>query len=157
MKCPFCSHDDTQVKDSRPSDDGSTIRRRRSCPECSSRFTTFERVQVRELTVVKRNGERRPFDRDKIARAIQIACRKRPVGPEQIEKLVSVIAYRLESSGEGEVQSEQIGEMIMEELKRIDKIAYIRFASVYRNFSEAREFGDIVGSLETPPSKSKAS
>src|SRR5690606_23963281 len=133
MKCPFCGNADTQVKDSRPSEDSSTIRRRRFCPKCDSRFTTFERVQLRELVVVKRDGERRPFDRDKILRSIGIAVRKRPVMQEQVEQLVSRIVQKLESSGEGEVQSGRIGEMVMEGLKDLDEVAYIRFASVYRD------------------------
>lgn len=149
MKCPFCTHEDTQVKDSRPSEDGATIRRRRHCPECGSRFTTFERVQMRELIVVKNNGERRPFERDKMARAIGIACRKRPITADQMEQMVSRIVQRLESSGEAEVASNQIGEMVMEELKDLDKVAYIRFASVYRNFREAKDFEDFASKLGT--------
>lgn len=148
MKCPFCSHADTQVKDSRPSEDGLTIRRRRFCPGCNSRFTTFERVQLRELTVMKKNGERRVFDRDKLIRAINIAIRKRPVGGEEVERLVSSIVQRLESSGESEVPSAQIGEMVMEGLKDLDPVAYIRFASVYRNFREARDFEKFASDLE---------
>jgi len=148
MKCPFCSHEDTQVKDSRPSEDGMTIRRRRHCPECGSRFTTFERVQLRELTVVKVGGERKPFDRDKIHRSVSIACRKRPVSEEQVEKMVNSIAQRLESSGESEVPSSLIGQMVMDALKEVDDVAYIRFASVYRNFREARDFEKFVGNLD---------
>lgn len=147
MKCPFCGHDDTQVKDSRPSEDGSIIRRRRHCPECESRFTTFERVQMRELTVVKKDGERRLFDRDKIARSLSIACRKRPVTADQLEQVVNRIVQKLEGSGDAEVTTAQIGEMIMEELKHLDKVAYIRFASVYRNFGEAKDFEDFVGAI----------
>ncbi len=147
MKCPFCGHPDTQVKDSRPSEDGLTIRRRRYCPECNSRFTTFERVQLRELTVLKKNGERRMFDRDKLARSVGIALRKRPVMPEQIEQLVTRITQKLESLGESEIPTSMIGKIIMEELKKIDSVAYIRFASVYRDFREAKDFEDIVEEL----------
>jgi transcriptional repressor NrdR len=147
MKCPFCGHADTQVKDSRPSEDGLAIRRRRYCPECNSRFTTFERVQLRELTVVKKNGERRIFDREKLARSINISLRKRPVGQDQIEQLITRITQKLESLGESEIPSSLIGKIVMEELKKIDSIAYIRFASVYRDFREAKDFEDIVEEL----------
>jgi transcriptional repressor NrdR len=149
MKCPFCGHDDTQVKDSRPSDDGLTIRRRRYCPECNSRFTTFERVQLRELTVLKKNGERRMFDRDKLMRSLGIALRKRPVAPEQIEQLATRITSKLESMGESEIPTATIGTIIMDELKKLDSVAYIRFASVYKDFREARDFENIVEELET--------
>lgn len=148
MKCPFCGKPDTQVKDSRPSEDGLTIRRRRHCPDCSSRFTTFERVQLRELTVIKSDGERRPFDRDKITRSIQLAVRKRPVTPEQVDQLVSRIVHKLETSGESEVASSTIGKMVMEGLMELDEVAYIRFASVYRNFREAKDFEEFVGKLD---------
>ena len=148
MKCPFCSNLDTQVKDSRPSDDGLTIRRRRFCTSCNSRFTTFERVQLRELTVIKKNGERRAFDRDKLTRAINIAVRKRPITSDDVEKLVNSITQRLESSGESEVASALIGEMVMEGLKALDEVAYIRFASVYRNFREGKDFEKFVGNLD---------
>lgn len=148
MKCPFCSNSDTQVKDSRPSEDGLTIRRRRSCPVCNSRFTTFERVQLRELTVIKKDGEKRVFDRDKLTRSINVAVRKRPVNADQVENLVNSIVHRLESMGESEVLSSLIGEMVMEGLKLIDDVAYIRFASVYRNFREAKDFEKIVVNLE---------
>lgn len=148
MKCPFCSHNDTQVKDSRPSEDGLTIRRRRFCPSCNSRFTTFERVQLRELTVMKKNGERRAFDRDKLTRAINVAIRKRPVSQDDVDRLVSSIVQKLESSGESEIPSGHIGEMVMEGLKDLDPVAYIRFASVYRNFREAKDFEKFVGNLE---------
>ncbi len=148
MKCPFCSNPDTQVKDSRPSEDGLTIRRRRFCPSCNSRFTTFERVQLRELTVMKKNGERRIFDRDKLTRAISVATRKRPVSPDEVERLVNSIVQRLESSGESEVPSSLIGEMVMEGLKDLDEVAYIRFASVYRNFREGKDFEKFVGNLD---------
>ncbi|MEZ5692088.1 MAG: transcriptional regulator NrdR [Rickettsiales bacterium] len=147
MKCPFCGHMDTQVKDSRPSEDGLTIRRRRFCPECNSRFTTFERVQLRELTVLKKNGERRMFDREKLARSIGIALRKRPVSPEQTEQLITRIAQKLESLGESEIPTSLIGTTVMDELKKIDSVAYIRFASVYRDFREAKDFGDIAQEL----------
>lgn len=150
MKCPFCENQDTQVKDSRPSEDGSTIRRRRFCPACNSRFTTFERVQLRELTVVKSSGERRPFDRDKIARSLTIALRKRPVEPDIVEKTVNRMVQKLESSGEAEVSTSQIGQMVMDELISIDKVAYIRYASVYRNFREAKDFEEFVEKLATP-------
>lgn len=149
MKCPFCGGDNTQVKDSRPSEDGLAIRRRRFCPECNSRFTTFERVQLRELMVIKENGQRRPFDRDKIARSIMIAARKRPIDNDQIEQLVNKIVRRLESLGESEIPTPRIGEIVMEELREIDKVAYIRFASVYRNFREARDFEEFVGTIAT--------
>ena len=148
MKCPFCGHADTQVKDSRPSDDAVTIRRRRYCPECNSRFTTFERVQLRELTVLKKNGERRMFDRDKLARSLAIALRKRPVSAEQTEQLITRITQKLESLGENEIPTAVIGATIMDELKKLDSIAYIRFASVYRDFREAKDFENIVDELD---------
>jgi transcriptional repressor NrdR len=148
MRCPFCSKPDTQVKDSRPSEDGLTIRRRRHCATCGSRFTTFERVQLRELTVVKHSGEKRPFDRDKITRSINLAVRKRPVSQEQVEHLVSQISKKLESMGESEILSSLVGEMVMEGLKNLDKVAYIRFASVYRNFREAKDFHQIASQLD---------
>ena len=147
MRCPFCGHEDTQVKDSRPTDDNSAIRRRRYCPSCGSRFTTFERVQLRELTVVKKNGQRVQFDRDKLARSIQVACRKRPVDPERTERVVNGIVRRLESSGESEIPSTQIGELVMDALRALDPVAYVRFASVYRNFREARDFEEFISDL----------
>jgi transcriptional repressor NrdR len=147
MRCPFCSHDDTQVKDSRPTDDGAAIRRRRFCPACGARFTTFERVQLRELTVVKKSGRRMPFDRDKLQRSLDIALRKRPVDPERVERMINGIVRRLESSGESEVPSALIGGMVMEALASIDAVAYVRFASVYRNFREAKDFEAIIGEL----------
>lgn len=147
MKCPFCGNMDTQVKDSRPSEDGLTIRRRRFCPECNSRFTTFERVQLRELTVIKKNGERRMFDREKLARSISLAMRKRTISPEQLEQLVTRITQKLESLGENEIPTSLIGTTVMEELKKVDSVAYIRFASVYRDFREAKDFGDIAQEL----------
>lgn len=147
MRCPFCSHNDTQVKDSRPSEDGSTIRRRRFCPNCNSRFTTFERVQLRELTVVKSNGERRLFDRDKIARSMAVALRKRPVEADAVEYAINRIVQRLESEGESEIPSQRIGQFVMEELKALDAVAYIRFASVYKSFTEAKDFEQLAGEL----------
>jgi transcriptional repressor NrdR len=147
MHCPFCGHDDTQVKDSRPSDDGASIRRRRHCVGCGARFTTFERVQLRELVVVKKNGMRVPFDRDKLQRSIEIAVRKRPVEPERIERLVNSIQRQLETLGEPEVPSQVIGELVMDALASLDQVAYVRFASVYRNFREAKDFEDFVGGL----------
>ncbi|WP_428246911.1 transcriptional regulator NrdR [Ferrovibrio sp.] len=147
MRCPFCGNDDTQVKDSRPTEDNSSIRRRRFCPNCAARFTTFERIQLRELTVVKKNGLKVPFDRDKLARSIQIATRKRPVDPERIERLINGIVRRLESMGESEIASDQIGGLVMDGLAALDKVAYVRFASVYRNFREAKDFEDFIGSL----------
>ena len=147
MRCPFCGHDDTQVKDSRPTEDNSAIRRRRFCPACGSRFTTFERVQLRDLVVVKKDGSKEPFDRDKIARSIAIAVRKRPVEPERVERIVSGIVRRLESLGESEIPSTVVGEMVMDALSTLDPVAYVRFASVYRNFREAKDFEDFVGKL----------
>jgi transcriptional repressor NrdR len=145
MRCPFCGFEDTQVKDSRPTDDRASIRRRRLCPNCAARFTTFERVQLRELTVVKKNGEREPFDRDKLARSIQISLRKRPVEGERVERVINSIVRQLESSGETEIPSEQIGALVMESLATLDQVAYVRFASVYRNFREAKDFGEFIG------------
>lgn len=148
MKCPFCGNDDTQVKDSRPTDDNCSIRRRRVCNECGSRFTTFERVQLRELIVVKKNGDRTLFDRDKLARSIQVAVRKRPVDPQRVEKVVNSIQRRLESSGETEIPTIEIGEYVMEALANLDKIAYIRFASVYKDFREVKDFESFVGNID---------
>jgi transcriptional repressor NrdR len=147
MRCPFCGHDDTQVKDSRPTDDNAAIRRRRFCPSCGSRFTTFERVQLRDLTVVKKSGKRVPFDRDKLAKSIQVATRKRPIDSERIERIVSAIVRRLESTGESEITSDQIGEQVMDALYALDPVAYVRFASVYRNFREVKDFEEFVGKL----------
>ena len=147
MRCPFCNEDDSQVKDSRPTDDGYAIRRRRACPHCGARFTTFERVQLRELTVVKGNERREPFDRDKIMRSMLIALRKRPVDQERLEGEVNAIVRRLESRGESEISSDTVGAMVMEALARLDQVAYVRFASVYKNFHEARDFETFVGSL----------
>jgi transcriptional repressor NrdR len=147
MRCPYCGSLDTQVKDSRPTDDHASIRRRRVCPDCGGRFTTFERVQLRELTVVKRSGRRTVFDRDKLQTSIEVALRKRSVAPERIERMVNGIVRQLESSGEGEIQSSTIGELVMEGLKSLDDVAYVRFASVYRNFREARDFEELLGQL----------
>ena len=147
MRCPFCGHEDTQVKDSRPTDDGSAIRRRRFCTGCSQRFTTIERVQLRELTVVKSDNRRVPFDRDKLARSIRIALRKRPIQEERIERIVNGIVRQLESTGENDIPSKQIGELVMETLKEVDPVAYVRFASVYRNFREAKDFEAFLGAL----------
>ena len=147
MRCPFCNHEDTQVKDSRPSEDGSSIRRRRFCPACNSRFTTFERVQLRELTVVKSNNERRLFDRDKIARSMAIALRKRPVDADAVEMAINRIVQKLESEGESDIPTRRIGALVMEELKKLDAVAYIRYASVYRDFGEAKDFENFVDKL----------
>jgi transcriptional repressor NrdR len=151
MRCPYCGHDDTQVKDSRPSDDNMAIRRRRHCPNCGGRFTTFERIQLRELTVVKRSGRRVPFDRDKLLRSVEVALRKRPVDPERIERMVSGIVRKLESSSDGDVTSEEIGRLVMEGLKGLDDVAYVRFASVYRNFREAKDFEELIDELTGEP------
>ena len=148
MKCPFCGCDDTQVKDSRNADDNTAIRRRRECPECGSRFTTYERVQLRDLTVIKKNGEKVPFDRDKLARSIYLAVRKRPIDDERVEKIVSSIQRRLEVSGEGEIPSVVIGQYVMEALATLDHIAYIRFASVYKDFREVKDFEDFVETID---------
>ena len=147
MRCPFCGHEDTQVKDSRPTEDNAAIRRRRYCSACGSRFTTFERIQLRELMVVKSNGEKVPFDRDKLLRSLKIALRKRPVEDERIERLVNSIQRRLETLGENEIPTKVVGEMVMEQLKELDPVAYVRFASVYRNFREAKDFEEFVGKL----------
>jgi len=147
MRCPFCGALNTQVKDSRPAEDNGAIRRRRFCAECGGRFTTFERIQLRELTIVKRNGRRVPFDRDKLARSIQIAARKRAVEPERIDQLVSSIVRRMESSGEPEISSQRVGELVMEGLKTLDDVAYVRYASVYKNFREPNDFADLLSEL----------
>ena len=145
MKCPFCGHLESQVKDSRPSEDGAAIRRRRSCPECGGRFTTFERVQLRELMIVKRSGRRAPFDREKLARSIDIALRKRPVDPERVERMISGIQRQLESRGETDIPSSVVGEAIMSALKALDEVAYVRYASVYRDFRETSDFAKFLG------------
>src|SRR5450631_1964915 len=147
MRCPYCGSLDTQVKDSRPTDDSSAIRRRRVCPDRGGRFTTFERVQLRELTVIKKSGRRAPFDRDKLTRSVQVALRKRPVDPERVERMINGLVRQLESQGEPEIASERIGELIMQGLKPLDEVAYVRFASVYRNFREARDFGPLLDEL----------
>ena len=156
MRCPNCTSLDTQVKDSRPTEDSSVIRRRRVCLACNFRFTTFERVQLRELTVIKRNGRRLPFDRDKLARSVEIALRKRNVEPERIEQTVSKIVQELESLGESEVTSETIGESVMAHLRELDDVAYVRFASVYRNFREAKDFETALAELASEDEPPKA-
>ena len=148
MRCPFCGNDDTQVKDSRPTEDNSAIRRRRFCPACGARFTTFERIQRRELTVIKATGSKEPFDRDKLLRSLQIALRKRPVEPERIDRVVNSMVRQLESSGETEIPSKVIGEMVMKALETLDKVGYVRYASVYRDFGEPDDFNDFVGHLQ---------
>ena len=153
MRCPYCGNDDTQVKDSRPTDDSSAIRRRRICPSCGGRFTTFERVQLRELTVIKKSGRKVPFDRDKLARSVNTALRKRAVDPERVERLISGVVRQLESLGEVEITSDQIGEFVMEGLKNLDDVAFVRFASVYKNFGKADDFRSFLSELkdgETP-------
>ena len=147
MRCPFCLHDDSQVKDSRPTEDNGAIRRRRQCEGCGGRFTTFERIQLRELTVIKSEGKREPFEREKLERSLSVACRKRPVDASQIEKLASAIQRQLETLGESEIDTKRIGEFVMDGLKALDSVAYIRFASVYKDFNEARDFEDFAGSV----------
>ncbi|OXT01496.1 transcriptional regulator NrdR [Notoacmeibacter marinus] len=150
MRCPFCQSPDTQVKDSRPAEDGAAIRRRRVCPDCSGRFTTFERIQLRDLTVLKRSGRKVPFDRDKLARSFETALRKRNVEPERVERAISGIVRQLENSGESEIEAETIGNLVMDVLKSMDDVAYVRYASVYRNFREAKDFQDLLGELGGP-------
>ncbi len=145
MKCPFCGHAESQVKDSRPSEDGAAIRRRRSCPECQGRFTTFERVQLRELTILKRSGRRSPFDREKLTRSIVVAIRKRPIDPERLERMISGIVRQLESRGETEIESSVVGELVMKALKALDEVAYVRYASVYRDFRQTQDFARFLG------------
>ena len=147
MRCPFCAHDDSQVKDSRPTEDNTAIRRRRQCESCGGRFTTFERVQLRDVTVIKSGGKREPFERAKIEQAIGLACRKRGIEQERIDQLVSGIQRQVETAGDGEVPSARIGEMVMDGLRQIDSVAYIRFASVYRDFSEARDFEEFASQV----------
>ncbi|HHK74948.1 MAG TPA: transcriptional repressor NrdR [Rhizobiales bacterium] len=147
MRCPYCASNDTQVKDSRPTEENAAIRRRRVCPDCGGRFTTFERVQLREMTVIKRSGKRARFERDKLSRSVEIALRKRPVEPERIDRLVSGIVRQLESLGESEIPCSTIGEMVMEALRGIDGVAYVRFASVYKDFREASDFHQVLGEL----------
>jgi len=148
LRCPFCGHEDSQVKDSRPTEDGAAIRRRRQCEACAARFTTFERIQLRDVWVMKSDGERQPFDRDKLARSVDIACRKRPIDPGRIEKLVSGIQRQVETSGDTEISAQAIGELVMEALKALDSVAYIRFASVYKDFGEARDFEDFASTVK---------
>jgi transcriptional repressor NrdR len=147
MRCPFCGNEDSQVKDSRPTEDGAAIRRRRQCEACAARFTTFERIQLRDLTVLKSEDRREPFERDKLVRSVSIACRKRPITPVQIEKLVSGIQRQLETLGDPEIPSQRIGEMVMDGLKGLDSVAYIRFASVYKDFREAKDFEEFAGNV----------
>ena len=157
MRCPFCGELDTQVKDSRPTEDGSAIRRRRFCAACSQRFTTIERVQLRELIVLKADSRRVPFDRDKLARSIRIALRKRPVEDDRIERIVNSIVRKLEASGETDVKSSDIGELVMETLKEVDAVAYVRFASVYRDFRETKDFQSFLGEMDNSPKPQAAS
>ena len=147
MRCPFCGHEDSQVKDSRPTEDGAAIRRRRQCEGCAARFTTFERIQLRELYVIKSEDKREPFDREKLLRSVSIAARKRPIDAVRLEKLVSGIQRQLETQGENEVPSQRIGEMVMDGLKGLDSVAYIRFASVYKDFREAKDFEEFAGNV----------
>jgi transcriptional repressor NrdR len=158
MRCPFCGNQDTQVKDSRPTDDHSSIRRRRICPDCGGRFTTFERVQLRELMVLKRSGRRVPFDRDKLTRSVSVSLRKRPVDPDRVERLINGVVRQLESTGEPEVTSQMIGEVVMQALRNLDTVAYVRFASVYRNFREPQDFKALIGelALEEPGGEGEA-
>ena len=151
MRCPYCMNADTQVKDSRPTEDNSVIRRRRVCADCGGRFTTFERIQLRELTIIKNTGRKVPFDRDKLMRSVQVALRKRPVEPERIERMVSGIVRRLENLGESEFQAKMVGELVMEGLYALDQVAYVRFASVYRNFREAKDFEEFLGEMSGQP------
>jgi transcriptional repressor NrdR len=147
MRCPYCACENTAVKDSRPTDENASIRRRRICPDCGGRFTTFERVQLRELTVVKRSGRKVPFDRDKLVKSIEVALRKRPFDPDRVERMVSGIVRQLESAGENEIASSTIGEYVMEALRGLDPVAYVRFASVYRDFREAADFQEFLGEI----------
>lgn len=148
MRCPYCGHEDSQVKDSRPTEDGAAIRRRRQCEGCAARFTTFERISLRDVTVVKSEGRREPFDRDKLYRSVAIACSKRPIEQSRIEKLVSGIQRQMETSGENEVEARQIGQRVMEALKGLDSVAYIRFASVYKDFREAQDFEEFAANVK---------
>ena len=147
MRCPFCAHEDTQVKDSRPTEDNAVIRRRRSCPACNARFTTFERVHLRDLTIVKSSGRRETFDREKLKRSVAVALRKRPVDDDRLERMISSLVRQLEASGQTEFPSDRLGEMVMEMLADLDQVAYVRFASVYRDFREAKDFEEFVGRL----------
>lgn len=148
MRCPFCAHEDSQVKDSRPTEDGAAIRRRRQCESCGARFTTFERIQLRELTILKSEGRREPFERDKLARSVAIACRKRPIDQARIDQMVSGIQRQLETLGDAEINARQIGALVMDGLRGLDSVAYIRFASVYKDFTEAKDFEDFAGSVK---------
>ncbi len=160
MRCPFCGNPDTQVKDSRPAEDGNAIRRRRQCPACAARFTTFERVQLRELTVLKKSGRRVPFDRDKLNRSIQLSLQKRNIEPDRVEQMISGIVRRLESTGETELTSDRVGELVMEALKNLDSVAYVRYASVYKDFHQVEDFREFIkdehlGSTGTEPKDGK--
>lgn len=148
MRCPYCGDADTQVKDSRPAEDGSSIRRRRVCPGCGGRFTTFERVQLRELTVVKKSGRRAPFDRDKLTRSVEIALRKRPVEADRVERMINGVVRQLESSGDAEIDTNRIGALVIEGLRSLDPVAYVRFASVYREFRDARDFHTLIDEMQ---------
>ncbi|MBO6815202.1 MAG: transcriptional repressor NrdR [Rhizobiaceae bacterium] len=148
MRCPYCTNHETQVKDSRPTEDGASIRRRRICSACGGRFTTFERVQLRELVVLKKSGKRVPLDRDKLTRSVQTAIRKRDIDPERVEQMISGIVRQLEAQGEGDITSEEIGRLVMEGLRQIDEVAYVRFASVYKDFQEARDFEGFLSKME---------
>jgi transcriptional repressor NrdR len=148
LRCPFCAHDYSQVKDSRPTEDGAAIRRRRQCESCGARFTTFERIQLRELTIVKSEGRKEPFERDKLAHSVAIACRKRPIEQARIDQMVSGIQRQLETMGDAEIDARQIGALVMEGLKSLDSVAYIRFASVYKDFAEAKDFEEFAGSVK---------
>lgn len=156
MRCPFCGNTETQVKDSRPAEDHVSIRRRRFCPSCGGRFTTYERVQLRDLVVIKKNGKREDFDRDKLERSIRIALQKRPLDPDRIDQMISGIVRRLESMGESDIESDKVGEIVMDTLARIDTVAYVRFASVYKNFQAADDFNDFVQELRPPAPKEEA-
>jgi transcriptional repressor NrdR len=148
VRCPFCAHDDSQVKDSRPTEDGAAIRRRRQCESCGARFTTFERIQLRELTILKSEGRKEPFERDKLARSVAIACRKRPIEQARIDQMVSGIQRQLETLGDAEIDARQIGALVMDGLRGLDSVAYIRFASVYKDFTEAKDFEEFAGSVK---------
>jgi len=148
LRCPFCAHDDSQVKDSRPTEDGAAIRRRRQCEGCGARFTTFERIQLRDLIVLKSEGRREPFEREKLMRSVSIACRKRPIDPARVDRLVSGIQRQLETLGDAEIPAATIGALVMDGLKGLDSVAYIRFASVYKDFAEAKDFEDFAGSVK---------
>lgn len=148
MRCPFCGHDDTQVKDSRPSEDNAAIRRRRVCPSCDARFTTFERVQLRELTVLKSDGTKKPFDRDKLVQSMKIALRKRPIDEERLDQVINQIVRQMETSGENEISTKRIGELVMEALRKLDHVAYVRYASVYRDFRSPGDFNEFVDTLK---------